>query len=528
MEKKIVVKHSSIVINNYELGDSPRLENFFSIYDPLRHTYFNKGMEYDAENKRLYLMRGIDVYFVERIFNTQAYLDTKADKYDHIEPIMIKCLPRDEVQKEAIRFMLGKHEYSYTTAKSQLGVNLNPGKGKTYISIVIAAYLMIRSMIITGSMGLINQWKDCIQEYTDTKSSEIYIISGSGSIARLLNGMNDPKKYKFILASHSTIKSYGDTYGWDKVGELFQFLGIAMKLYDEAHLNFDNICKIDFHTNTKKTYYLTATPARSNNEENDIYQMCFKNVPSIDLFNENEDPRTAYIAMLYNSKPSPMDISNCKNQYGLDRNAYVNYVVGQDRFYDMLTILMEIILKTKGKTLIFIGVNASIDIVYNWIMLNYPEYNGRVGVYNSTVKQDKDAQLDKDVILSTTKSCGAGQDISGLALTIVLAEPFKSEVLARQSLGRTRAENTRYIEVVDNGFYYIKKYYEYKKPIFAKYATTCSEVKISDDELIAKAIQIRTNRLELFYPIYHIQPSPVVMYNGKPLINVLHKTRRIV
>ena len=31
----------------------------------------------------------------------------------------------------------------------------------------------------------------------------------------------------------------------------------------------------------KKTIYLTATPERSNNDENNIYQLYFKNIPSI-------------------------------------------------------------------------------------------------------------------------------------------------------------------------------------------------------------------------------------------------------
>ena len=43
---------------------------------------------------------------------------------------------------------------------------------------------------------------------------------------------------------------------------------VGIKFYDEAHLNFDNMCKIDYYTNTKYTMYITATPARSNEGEN--------------------------------------------------------------------------------------------------------------------------------------------------------------------------------------------------------------------------------------------------------------------
>ena len=47
--------------------------------------------------------------------------------------------------------------------------------------------------------------------------------------------------------------------------------------------------------------------------------------------------------------------------------------------------------------------------------------------------------------LSTTKSAGLGEHIEHLKMTIVLAEPFKSNVIAQQTLGRTRDKNTVYI-----------------------------------------------------------------------------------
>lgn len=504
---KIEVKHSSIIINDYNLGDSPRLEKFFSVYDKLRHTSFPKARYYDEENKRLYLPRGIDIYFLESIFGCTAYLNTKHDPCRKVEPIRIKYLPRDDTQKEAIRFILGQNEYSYTKTKSQLAVNLNPGAGKTYLSIATISYHSLLAMMITSSIGWIDQWKKCILEYTDIKKDEIYTIAGVGSIARLLNGMCDISKYKFILASHDTIKSYGDKHGWDKVGQLFKILGVAIKIYDEAHLNFDNICNIDFFTNTMKTLYLTATPARSDQSENVIYQTSFKNIPAIDLFDADEDPRSKYIGITYNSHPNAFDINNCRNPYGFDRNNYTNYVVTKPEFYKLIYVLMDIARKQNGKTLIYIGTNSAINIVYRWMSYYFPEYAGRIGVYNSLVPKDiKQDQLSKDIILSTTKSCGAAVDIPNLALTIVLAEPFKSEVLARQTLGRTRARNTYYIEAVDRGFSSIRKYYNAKQHVFDKYATECQDIVLSDQELDMKYNQIIAARQQAYMQqIYEYQ-----------------------
>lgn len=515
---KIIIKHSRIEINNYKLGDCKSLENSFSVYDRITHTQFFKAIEYDEDNMKLILPRGIDIYYLEKLFKTNAYLDTKHDEFDTLNTqTKIKYAPRDDVQKEALKFMLGESiQYRYTKSKSQISLNLPTGKGKTYCSIYTASYFNIRSILITSSIGWLNQWKDAIVEYTDIKSREIYMISGTASIHRLLN--RDISQYKFILASHNTIKSYGDTYGWNKVNELFKYMRVGLKFYDEAHLNFDNMCKIDFHSNTFKTYYITATPYRSDSDENRIFQLAFKNVPSINLFDENTDPHTKYIAIRFRSEPTPMEVSDCKGAYGLDRNKYVNYLTKKPNYYNMIHLILHLIMKTNGKSLIYIGTNKAIEITKIWIEQNYPELIGHIGVYTSVVKENKHEQLNKMIILSTTKSCGAAVDIKGLKNTFVLAEPFKSEVTATQTIGRTRDNNTFYFDIVDDSFPQTRKYYTVKKPIFSKYAESCTEIKISSDELNMKVINILNNRYKkytnvlyrfekIYNPIYRIKTN---------------------
>lgn len=504
MDNKIVVKHSSIVINNYELGDHPTLEGFFKLFDRVRHEEYYKGIEYIAEEKKLILPRGLDIYYLESIFKCKAVVDYNHDPYDKLDNIMIKYKPRDSVQKEALAFMIGIREYKANSAKSQLSVNLNTGKGKSYCSISTAAYLGIRSIVITSSINWLNQWKDYILEYTDIQPREILMLTGTPTVLRLLN--KDISQYKFILASHATIRSYGDTYGWDKVTELFKYMRCGLKFYDEAHLSFDNMCKIDFYTNSWKTFYITATPARSDTDENRIYQLYLKNIPSIDLFDENEDPHTEYIAVKYNSKPSPKDISDCKNKYGLDRNTYTKYIANKENFFKAFRILINLFAKCKeGKCLIYVGTIDAINIISDWMKKEFPEYHDNIGIYTAKVTENKEAQLEKKIIFSTTKSCGAAMDIKDLKMTIVLAEPFKSEVLARQTLGRTRNDNTYYIELVDTGFYQINKYYNYKKPIFEKYASNCSEMSIGANELDIRCEKILKERKIKYCPIRIIE-----------------------
>ena len=493
---KIVIYRTHIEINNYILGDCPTLEKTFSIYDMTYHKRFPKGRIYDEERKILMLPRGIDIGYLERMLQSEPVVDASMDPIGDVGPIMLKYKPRDEVQQEAIRFMISADKYKHTERSTMKSVNLNTGKGKTYCSIATAAFLGFRSIVITDSIGWLEQWKSFFLEYTDINSDEIYLISGAPSLMKLYN--RDISKYKVLLATHSTLKSIGDKQGWDKIRDFFKYCQIGIKFFDEAHLNFDNMFQIDCYSNSFMTYYLTATPGRSDASENNIFNLYFKNVPSINLFNEDEDPHTKYAAIRFNSNPTPIEASNCKNNYGLNRIAYTDYLVRNENFKHLLMILVNMAINKPGKHLFYIGTNEAIVYVRDWIYENFPELINQVGIYTSITPAEKKAEeLNKKIILSTTKSAGAAMDIKGLVETVNLAEPFKSRVLAQQTFGRTRDRDTLYKDIVDTGFFYTKKFYEFKKPVFKKYATECVEINMTNEQLIERSTDIVNKRKEM-------------------------------
>lgn len=499
---KIVVRRTHIDIYDYDLGDNRSLEASLSVWDKTTHRLIPKGYVYDMENRVLMIPRGVSIHKLEMSFNTQAEVDYSFDQYrTFYQEVSLKYKPRSEDQIEAIKFILAMDKYKENERKSMLSLNLNTGKGKTYCAIASMAYLGIASIIISPTLDLLDQWNRFILEYTDINPDKIYKISGSPSIQKLLS--RDPATYDIFLCSHATLNSYGNTYGWENVGALFKYLGIGLKYYDECHLNFENMLLIDSYTNTFMSYYLTATMGRSNFSEDIIFQTYFSNVPSINLFNKEEDPHTRYVAIKYNSKPSPLDIEYCKNNYGLDRMKYPGYVVDQPNFENLLYILMEKALAKPGKCLWYIGTNEGILRVKNWIYEHYPEMIGNVGVFTSLVTDPeiKAQQLERKIILSTTKSAGAAIDIKDLVETVNLAEPFKSRVLAQQTLGRTRNNNTIYKDIVDLGFDQTRKFYNFKRPIFKKYATDCSEVILRQEELDSRAQAIKDERKNLWCPI---------------------------
>ena len=513
---KLVLTNSGIIINNYTLGSCPTLERNFKIWDPTYHRYNIIGMYYDPNTEQLYLPRGSDVSYIKRKIQSTMDPDEdltttvyRAHKYGYTRNIRMKKAPRNGRQEEALQFMLCKGKYECNSAKSQFSVNLTTGLGKTYCASGVISYTGIRSIIITSQTGLLEQWRQRLFDYTDIPDSEIVFLEGSPMLQRILNGQSSVVGKSIYLVTHSTLQSFGTSYGWDKVGEVFEKLGIGIKIFDEAHQNFYNMCMIDFYTNVWRTYYLTATPQRSDKDENRIYQIYLRNVPSIELFDDEIDPHTNYISMKFNSNPKPSDIVKCKNtSYGLNRIAYMEYLMKNDRFWIMFDYIFSLIYKAGGRALFYIGINSGILRVRDRILFNYPELINDIGVYTS-ISDDKVSEKDKKYILTTTKSAGAGEDIPHLKYSIVLAEPFKSEVLARQTLGRTRDPNTTYIELVDVGFKQLMKYYISKKPVFSKYAASCKNIDVTDTKLYNLAEEARMNlRTRFNHPLRNNEGYP--------------------
>jgi hypothetical protein len=501
---KMVLHNSAIEINDYDLGDCPTLENNFCIWDQLYHRKEYLGIYFDKQNRKVYLPRGVDVDYIRR--KLQSTMEDRLSstivhnhKYGYTKKIKMKLSPRDETQNEALRFILCKDKYVKNSNNSQFSLNLLPGAGKTYLISCVISYLGIKTIVITAQSGILDQWKERLQQYTNIDESEIVKIEGGPMIGRILNGNSTAIGKSVYLCTHSTLQTYGTQHGWDKVSELFKKLEIGIKVFDEAHQNFQNMSLIDFAArDVWRTYYVTATPARSDRKEDQIYKTYMKNIPSIDLFNPNEDPHTSYIAIKYNSYPRPSDINGCKNSvYGISNPLYIDYLMRNDRFWIMFDYIFSLIYKAGGRALFYIGTNSAIAKIYQRIMTNYPELYNDVGIYTS-VAENKQEEKTKKYILTTTKSAGAGEDIAHLKYSVVLAEPFKSEVLARQTLGRTRDRDTVYIELVDVGFKQIVAYYNAKRSIFSKYATKCSNMNVDNGTLMNLEETTRLNNRDRF------------------------------
>ena len=159
------------------------------------------------------------------------------------------------------------------------------------------------------------------------------------------------------------------------------------------------------------------------------------------------------------------------------------------------------------------------------ILFNYPELYNDIGIYTS-ISENKQEDKNKKYILTTTKSAGAGEDIPHLKYSVVLAEPFKSEVLARQTLGRTRDPNTIYIELVDVGFKQLVSYFNAKRPVFSKYASTTKVMTVDNPKLANLGEETRLsirNRFRNAVQFNEYGPIDAITFNqGKKMIPAVY------
>lgn len=468
-KRKIIVRHTSTVIEDYNLGDCMALENKLSVWDNIYYTnipYYT----YEEEDRRLRIPRGIDINFLERAFNTVAHLDYEHDEFDKVS-FKLKTMPRDNIQRRSVCFLIGEGEFGNTKNHSQLSLNLTTGDGKTYCCIAAMTQLSMKSIIITHQDRIKTQWIESLQKFTTLDDTMICNIDSSKKINKIMEG-KDKGKYKVYLVNHRTIYSYAKKHGWEAITELFIKLRIGLKIYDEAHLEFANILKIDQYTNTKKNIYLTANFYKSAVKDNFVFNNSFSNVIKFGTETLVEKNRhIVYMPFLYSSNPSIADRMKIKNKKGFDRNVYCDYQLAKPYSFNICNDLVgRFIEKNETKIMVLFSKISAVEAYTQELKERFP--NVKIGAIHSKLSDQERADVDNcRIIVSTPKSVGTGTDIANLGC-VIMTEPYSSTITANQVSGRLRylgdEKESFYIELVDSGFDVVQRMFLTRLKFFKK------------------------------------------------------------
>lgn len=478
----ITIGNTFLTIQPYNLGDVPSLERRLSVYDELYHRYRYVALDYNIDERKLFLPKSINLSKIENQFRSLGgvtVLNIPSDKKKSVS-YNVLVTPRDDIQILSLDFLLGRGKYLNNKFYPRLLLSLDTGMGKTYCALAAISYMKTRAIIIVPDNTLVERWVEEIYKITDLTEDEIYIIQGIKSVKKIKKKTKDSK---IIIASHRTLNTIGKNYGWSTVTELFKALKVGVKVYDEAHKEFKNILKIDLHTNTDKTIYLTATAGRSAIKEDYIYKTVFSNVPSLVFSSESrEENHINMVALLYDSNPSMNEQIKCKTVKGFSATKFMKYNMSSGKIYFLkaLEVVMNTILSRgdNGRTLLMLGTIDMIYLVEKHLKETYPEYTDDIGIYCSAVGKNikNDTLKNKQIILSTFKSLGTGSDIKDLRY-VCMAEPYSSKLTASQAPGRLR-EKGWYFELVDIGFTDCKRQYDSRKKTLIRKSHKYKEIKM--------------------------------------------------
>ena len=475
MAEKIVLNNTNINIYDYKPGDSEELEKSLSVWNSSYYRWEPRGISYDEDKKILTVPRGIDVSFLKSKLKCPIETNTDYNDYDKTK-IKLKAEPRDDVQRNSIAFLTGVGKFSYTQQYSQLTLNLDTGAGKTYCVIASLCLLKCKSIIITHTENIKEQWMKSINEFTSIDKRRVCNISGSKVLDDLY--LQGPDAYDIFLVNHGTLKQYAKKYGWDKMNDLFKRLKIGIKVFDEAHIEFKSILNVDLHTNVYKTFYITATFERTDISEDKVFKLCFKNIAKFGYETRKESRKhIKYIAVKFNSKPTMEDQLSIKGPKGFNRNVYIDYEIDKGVMIDVIKYVMETFEKLDGKCLVLSSKIASSEILADDIRKWYPDKD--IKIYHSKMsKKDKEGYRESDIISTTPQSCGTGFDLPGLRYNI-MCEPYNAHITAQQVCGRLREipdEYTYHIELIDIGFPKVREMYKNRLKVFKEKCYSVSEV----------------------------------------------------
>lgn len=431
----------------YALNDYPAIENLYIATDKFGGSEYACG--FIIEDGKLFLPRGTSISKIESMTGCQIIYKDEDDPVENMTHQFNALVdPRDHIQEESIKF-LQEDEH-------QLGLNLYMGLGKTMCVSFAATKLSEKTIVITPSESIKNQWINTFMKMFDYISKNIMNIASSNIITGIMLDEISIRDTCIFLVNHQTLHSYMSQVGGYEFHKFFKKIGVGIKVYDEAHLNFANILLIDFFTNTKRTWYLTATFDRSDKTESACFKRAFQ---SVITYGETQsydviDKHVIYHVVNINSRIDQKNRARLLAYPGFTASKYGKYAFFGDDNQTMYKTILHILNLTKdveGKILIFVPIIDAVDEVVSKLKKDFSCKS--VAAYHSRIpKDEKESAEKKDIIVSTIKSAGTGRDVPGLRI-VINTEALASKVVATQVIGRLRPyakdKDTYFFDCVD-------------------------------------------------------------------------------
>lgn len=487
-EKKIILRHGHIAITNYKKKDNYEFEKSLSVWDSISFKYHLVGGYYVKEMKEFRINRGYNLKRLHMYFPDYTFeVDNDAFPYDEIH-VDLYAPPKSDFQRVALTFMASQETFQNLKNYTQKMITAPPGAGKTFCGVASTAFMSSRLVIIVPFTKLLEQWKESLTTFTSIKESEIMIVQGSKACEKIREGKcKDIKAFIFMT---DTIASYQEHYGNLAVIDMFYETNAYVKIVDEVHRDLKTITMIDALTNFHMTYYMSATPGRTERKENWIFKELFHNVPKFgEEFEKQDEKHLNVMVKKYAFTPNSKQINQMVNpRVGLNGMIYEKVLMNasEEQRQDFNNSLQVVLnwakgLLKKGNKIMILA--QSVDFLTYLSTIVDEIFPNQWSLYHGGLsKAERKQALEKKVIIATMGTLGTGADIKGLQFLFNCAT-YSSHITVKQVSGRCRPMKDGtpvvYCELCNYGWLKTVKQFEKRKRYLIERSRTGSIVMIN-------------------------------------------------
>jgi hypothetical protein len=361
-------------------------------------------------------------------------------------------------QRDALEWLGKRHLQT-----SMLMLCMNMGSGKTFCSLVHAATMNLRVLIVADREIVLEHWRQETSKFLSIDSNHIRTLTGIKEIKECCdpNPANDFGMVLMTIQSAIAAVKHDPTL----LNTLCARHGIGMIIFDEGHMFFKSTVELLCNLYVCRALIITGTPERSSYTSNKLYQLIFKSIPRYeerDIAPVEARHMHAYIVKWNSGLNDWEDKSRFKTLHGFNLVKYTNDWMVDVAWNRFAAVLMGIMTSQYyaspglGKIAIVTKTNRAVQMIADLIENDCRKHNRpyTVGIFSTLVPdhEKRHSSLQCDIIVTTEKSFATAIDLPHLQI-LVNTVPFSSRVLSNQLPKRLRdlgsGKSCMYIDLVD-------------------------------------------------------------------------------
>ena len=360
--------------------------------------------------------------------------------------------------------------------------------GKSYCS--IRAWCM-RGDVLLGTFAQVSHlenYKAELLKFTDLTEDDILVIDeGRLSLRRAMKHPETLAAIKVVLVLHRTVWNAmqdkiedGRVTGANEFCEFVMRVGAGTHVSDEAHLELQSLVTLGMLMNVDQTFYLTATPKRTDWMEDRVLGM---QIPRDRALYIKSAPRLETTQIRYDTRPSEIEVGKSVNRRDyFDVPRFFDYLMQPGKWDFIEEMLTHYIAQCFDGGAVSVGVIVAgklefLDRVVDRLTVAFPDR--QIGNFSSRVKagEARAAELHKDIVVTTEKSFNGSVNPERMTHLIFLA-PISSPVWLEQIAGRLRGLDGRpcvFLDLWDAGFPKLVEQVKRRRTTLKKLSTSLTE-----------------------------------------------------